>query len=68
MDIENRYAHPTYTAAHLSRLTDAQLLKLIPREWRGFFPGRAVAQELGWCFYLVDNLAWDMLKGDYRDV
>jgi hypothetical protein len=68
LDITKRYARQTYTAQQLSKLTDAQLIKLIPQEWRDFFPGRAVAQELGWCFYLVDNTAWDMLKSNYRDV
>lgn len=56
------------THEELNCMTERELLKLLPREVRPFFPGRDIAKQMGWTFYVMDGEAWDMVHGKYVQV
>ena len=46
-------------------LSDEQLLRLLPRAVREFFPGKEFCAD--GCFYLHDGTEWSFYKGGYVD-
>lgn len=46
-------------------LSDSQLARLVPREYREFFPGKENCAD-GY-FYLHDGTAWSFFKGGFLD-
>ncbi len=46
-------------------LSDEQLLRLLPRAVREFFPGKDFCSD--GCFYLHDGTEWSFYKGGYVD-
>ncbi len=46
-------------------LSEAQLLRLIPRAYREFFPGKDFCND--GCFYLHDGTEWSFYKGSFVD-
>jgi len=53
------------TPEEFERLDDEQLLRLIPKAYREFFPGRDFCSD-GY-FYLHDGTAWSFFKGGFLD-
>ncbi|MEO5881813.1 MAG: hypothetical protein ABIQ06_05305 [Caldimonas sp.] len=51
--------------AEFDELTDDQLLRLVPRAYREFFPGKESCAD-GY-FYLHDGTAWSFYKGGFLD-
>jgi hypothetical protein len=46
-------------------LSDEQLVRLLPRAVREFFPGKDFCAD--GCFYLHDGTAWSFFKGGFVD-
>ena len=46
-------------------LSDEQLLRLIPKAYREFFPGKDFCADGH--FYLHDGTAWSFFRGDFLD-
>jgi hypothetical protein len=53
------------TPDQFDELTDEQLLRLVPRAYREFFPGKDFCAD-GY-FYLHDGTAWSFYKGGFLD-
>ncbi len=53
------------TPDQLEELSDAQLARLVPMEYREFFPGKDFCAD--GCFYLHDGTAWSLFKGGFLD-
>jgi len=53
------------TPDQFDALDDEQLLRLLPRAVREFFPGKDFCAD--GCFYLHDGTAWSFYKGGYVD-
>ena len=49
----------------LEQLSDEQLLRLVPRAWRDYFPGKDACANGS--FYLHDGTAWSFYKGGFVD-
>ena len=46
-------------------LPDEQLVRLVPRAYRDFFPGKDACAD--GCFYLHDGTAWSFFKDGFLD-
>ena len=55
----------TITPAQFDELTDEQLVRLIPRAYREFFPGKDFCADGH--FYLHDGTAWSFYKAGFLD-
>jgi hypothetical protein len=53
------------TPERFDELSDEQLLRLIPRAYREFFPGKDFCAD--GCFYLHDGTAWSFYKAGFLD-
>jgi hypothetical protein len=53
------------TPGEFDELTDEELLRLVPRAYREFFPGKEYCAD--GCFYLHDGTAWSFYKGGFLD-
>jgi hypothetical protein len=53
------------TPEEFDLLTDAQLVRLVPKAYREFFPGKDDCADGH--FYLHDGTAWCFYKGDFLD-
>lgn len=53
------------TPEEFELLEDAQLLRLIPKAWREYFPGKDFCADGH--FYLDDGTAWSFYKGGFLD-
>ena len=53
------------TPEEFEELTDAQLMRLIPRAYRDYFPGKDACGD-GF-FYLHDGTAWSFYRGGFLD-
>ncbi len=53
------------TPDEFETLSDAQLARLVPKAYRGFFPGKENCADGH--FYLHDGTAWSFYKGDLLD-
>lgn len=53
------------TPEEFDELSDAQLLRLIPKAYRDYFSGKDDCAD-GY-FYLHDGTAWSFYKGDFLD-
>jgi hypothetical protein len=53
------------TAERFEELSDEQLLRLIPRAYREFFPGKEAC--VNGCFYLHDGTVWSFFKAGLLD-
>ncbi|MBA3589196.1 hypothetical protein [Methylibium sp.] len=49
----------------MEELTDEQLVRLVPRAYREFFPGKDFCSD--GCFYLHDGTVWSLFKGGFLD-
>lgn len=53
------------TPDQFEELDDEQLIRLIPRAYREYFPGKDFCPDGH--FYLHDGTAWSFYKGDFLD-
>lgn len=53
------------TPEQLDEFTDEQLVRLVPRAYREFFPGKDFCSD--GCFYLHDGTVWSLYKGGFLD-
>jgi hypothetical protein len=53
------------TPEEFELLTDEQLVRLLPKAHREFFPGKEFCAD--GCFYLHDGTAWSFFKGGFVD-
>ena len=53
------------TPDEFEELSDAQLERLVPKAYRGFFPGKDNCADGH--FYLHDGTTWCFLRGDLLD-
>jgi hypothetical protein len=53
------------TPEQFEALSDAQLVRLVPRAYREFFPGKDFCAD--GCFYLHDGSAWSFFKAGFAD-
>jgi hypothetical protein len=53
------------TPEQFDQLADDQLLRLLPKAYRDFFPGKDFCAD--GCFYLHDGTAWSFFKGGFVD-
>jgi hypothetical protein len=53
------------TPEQFEALSDEQLVRLVPRAWREFFPGKDLCADGR--FYLHDGTAWSFYKGGLFD-
>jgi hypothetical protein len=53
------------TPEEFEELTDAELVRLIPRAYRDYFPGKDACGD-GF-FYLHDGTAWSFYRGGFLD-
>lgn len=53
------------TPDEFDALSDAQLLRLVPRSYREYFPGKDLCADGH--FYLHDGTAWSFYKGGFLD-
>src|SRR6267142_4949054 len=53
------------TPEQFEQLNDEQLLRLIPRAYRDFFPGKDICTDGH--FYLHDGTAWRFFKAGFLD-
>lgn len=60
--MNTRYA---ITVAQFEALSDEQLVKKVPPEFRPFFPGKEWCPDLR--FYLVEGMVWNFLTGTMED-
>jgi hypothetical protein len=65
MTSSERKAPRAITPEQFEELTDEQLLRLVPRAYREYFPGKEDCAN--GCFYLHDGTAWSFFKGSLLD-
>ena len=65
MASSERRAGRAITPEQFDELTDEQLLRLVPRAWRDYFPGKDACANGS--FYLHDGTAWSFFKGRLLD-
>lgn len=53
------------TPDEFDELSDAQLERLVPRQYRDYFPGKEACADGH--FYLHDGTAWSFFKGGLLD-
>ncbi len=53
------------TPEQFEALTDVQLARIVPREYREFFPGKDFCSD--GCFYLHDGTAWSFFTAGFLD-
>jgi hypothetical protein len=53
------------TPEEFEELTDEQLVRLVPRAYREFFPGKDFCADGH--FYLHDGTAWSFYRGGFLD-
>ena len=53
------------TPEEFEALTDAELVRLVPRAYRDYFPGKDACGD-GF-FYLHDGTAWSFYRGGFLD-
>src|SRR5882762_2308425 len=53
------------TPEQFEELSDEQLLRLLPRAYRDFFPGKDICTDGH--FYLHDGTAWSFFKAGFLD-
>jgi len=53
------------TPDEFDALTDEELVRLVPRAWRDYFPGKDACAN--GCFYLHDGRAWSFFKAGMLD-
>jgi hypothetical protein len=65
MDTRRLRVGTAITPDQFDELTDDQLLRLVPRAYREFFPGKDFCAD--GCFYLHDGTAWSFFKAGFVD-
>lgn len=65
MESRRRRVGQPITPDEFDEMTDEQLLKLIPKAYRDYFPGKDDCAD-GF-FYLHDGTAWSFYKGGFLD-
>jgi hypothetical protein len=65
MESRRRRVGQPITPDEFDEMTDEQLLKLIPKAYRDYFPGKDDCAD-GF-FYLHDGSAWSFYKGGFLD-
>jgi len=65
MTSAERRAGRAITSEQFEELSDEQLLRLVPRAYREYFPGKEDCAN--GCFYLHDGTAWSFFKGSLLD-
>ena len=65
MDTPRLRVGQAITPEQFESLSDAQLERLVPRAWRGFFPGKEACADGS--FYLHDGTVWSFYKGGFLD-
>ena len=65
MDIPPPRVGRAITPEQFELLSDEQLVRLLPRTVREFFPGKDFCAD--GCFYLHDGTAWSFYKGGFVD-
>ena len=65
VEARRRKAGQAITPEEFELLDDDQLARLVPREWREFFPGKDFCAD--GCFYLHDGTAWSFFRGSFVD-
>ena len=53
------------TSQEFEELSDEQLVRLVPRAYREFFPGKDLCADGH--FYLQDGTAWCFFRGGFLD-
>ena len=53
------------TPEQFEELSDEQLVRLVPRAYREYFPGKEDCAN--GCFYLHDGTAWSFFRGSLVD-
>ena len=53
------------TPEQFEELSDEELLRLVPRAYRAYFPGKEDC--FNGCFYLHDGTAWSFFRGSLLD-
>jgi hypothetical protein len=53
------------TPDEFDELTEDELARLVPRQYREFFPGKEFCSD--GCFYLHDGNAWSFYKAGFVD-
>jgi len=53
------------TPDEFDALTDEELVRLVPKAWRDYFPGKDACAN--GCFYLHDGRAWSFFKAGMLD-
>jgi hypothetical protein len=53
------------TPEQFDELTDEQLIRLVPKAYREFFPGKDFCAD--GLFYLHDGTAWSLYRADLLD-
>ena len=53
------------TPDQFEELTEEELARLVPRQYREFFPGKEFCAD--GCFYLHDGNAWSFYKAGFVD-
>jgi hypothetical protein len=65
MESRRRRVGQPITPDEFDEMTDEQLVKLIPKAYRDYFPGKDDCAD-GF-FYLHDGSAWSFYKGGFLD-
>jgi hypothetical protein len=65
MSSSERRVGRAITPEQFEELSDEQLLSLLPRGCREYFPGKEDCAN--GCFYLHDGTAWSFFKGSLLD-
>jgi hypothetical protein len=65
--MEKRTLRPgrAITPEEFELLSDEELVRLVPKAWREFFPGKDFCAD--GCFYLHDGSAWSFFKAGFVD-
>ncbi|GAC1603711.1 MAG: hypothetical protein NVS3B2_08430 [Ramlibacter sp.] len=65
MESRRRRAGQPITPEEFDALSDEQLVRLVPRAYREFFPGKEFCADGH--LYLHDGSAWSFYRGDLLD-
>jgi len=65
MAASERRAGRSITPEEFEELSDEQLLRLVPRAYRDYFPGKDACAN--GAFYLHDGTVWSFFKGGLLD-
>ena len=65
MEPRSRRIGRPITPEQFAEMSDAALMRLVPRAYRDCFPGKEDCANC--CFYLYDGTAWSFFKGALLD-